>query len=212
MEAIKERPILFSTPMVQAILAGQKTQTRRICKHQNWSFSEISDVNNNGITQKTDRDVSCRYGQVGDLLWVRETWMQNPNKEYFPEEPIYYKASKSKQFIEEFPTSWKPSIHMHKINSRIWLKITDIRVERIQRISDEDAILEGIEKYGPFDEYKGSLHPGGGMMRYRAYSNPSRAFQDLWENINGNDSWKENPWVWVIKFEVISTTGKPKEL
>jgi len=199
---MNERPILFSTPMVQAILAGRKTQTRRICKHQSWSFSELHDVNSNGITQKADKSVSCPYGQVGDFLWVRETHS-------FYLDAIMYRADEPSVFKN---IKWKPSIFMRKIYSRIWLKITDIRVERVKCITEEEAICEGFEKYGPFKDYNPSKHPDCVSLRSRERLKPAQAFQNIWININGKESWNKNPWVWVIKFEVISTTGKPESL
>ncbi len=210
---MKEHPILFSTPMVQAILEGRKTQTRRICKHQHWSHSELTDVNVNGISQKVDRSVTCPYGQPGDLLWVRETFCFPSLFDGF-EDDYYYKANFNPGNFETRHASqgWKPSIHMPKAAARVWLEITEVKVERLQDISEEDAIAEGCFKYGPFGEYAGSKHPSGGAMTYRAYSKAARAFQCIWESINGEQSWKKKPWVWVIKFEVLSTEGNPENL
>jgi hypothetical protein len=104
---------------------------------------------------------------------------------------------------------WRPSIHMPKAAARLWLLLEGIGAERLQDISEEDAIAEGIEKYGPFGEYKGAIHPNGGSMKFRAYERASRAFQDLWEGINGEDSWKINPWVWTLKFKELSKEGRP---
>ena len=137
--------------------------------------------------------VKCPYGQPGDVLWVRETWMHNPNIHICPEEPIYFKASKSKQFIEEWPGYWKPSIHMTKATARIWLHVKEIRVERLQDISEDDAIVEGVTCYEADTDWLTAKY----------------GFQILWEKINGEESWKANPWVWVVKFKVLSLTGKP---
>lgn len=217
---MKEKPILFNTPMVQAILDGRKTMTRRIVNidASEWGNTNVRATDQDSVEQlfkhrifcDETQIVKCRYGKPIDMLWVRETWMENPNVDFFPDEPYYFKASKSKQFLEEWPNSWRPSIHMKKDAARIWLQIEEIRVERLQDISEEDAKAEGIEEYGPFGEYKGSIHPSGGCMRYRAYGKASRAFEDLWVEINGEDSWKATPWVWVIKFKVLSTTGRPE--
>jgi hypothetical protein len=181
--------------MVQAILEGRKNQTRRIIKKQphiagEWIMQGISWLfpNVNPYIK-----LKCPYGQPGDIFWVRETWSKTDSGH------IIYKATN-----KGFSPVWKPSIFMPKAACRIWLKVTDVRVERLQEITEEDAIAEGIEKYGPFGEYKGSKHPGGGMMKFGAYGKASRAYEDLWESINGNGSWKKNPWVWVIDFKQIN--------
>ena len=187
---MKYIPILFSTPMVQAIMEGRKTQTRRVCKHQYWSYHEIVDVNVNGITQKVDRSVSCPYGKVGDVLWVREGWA--PLGEY-PNNTYMYKADTHQPY-----SKWKPSIHMPKEACRIFLEITNIRVERLQDISDKDAIAEGIERMQGVFWWKNYLNdplPGT--------SSPTVSFCTLWQSINGKESLKSNPWVWVIEFKRI---------
>lgn len=223
---MKERPILFSTPMVQAILKGEKTQTRRTRglnrmneAPDNWKLyvGDFYTDKKGRLNQKfvnkhgySDHAI-CPYGQPGDLLYVRETWADASFGSTLCPEAVAFKADYSKEVIQQ-PINkgiWKPSIHMPKAAARIWLQVEEVQIERVQNISEEDAIAEGIEKYGPFGEYKGSVHPGGGSMRYRAYSQASRAFQDLWTDINGEESWKTNPWVWAVKFKVLSTTGKP---
>jgi hypothetical protein len=228
---MKEHPILFSTPMVQAILEGRKTQTRRICKHQHWTHSELTDVNINKRIQKVDRNVSCPYGQPGDLLWVREKFAKTMGV-FEPE--ICYSF-----FADDFHWSWqpgdvphgklscqwhdadlskevkwKPSIHMPKAAARIWLEITEVKVERVQDISEEDAIAEGII---PLLASSMQLKTQGQL--YFDYTKPKQIFNEgippfwsfnsLWCSINGGESWDANPWVWVVKYKVISTTGKP---
>ncbi len=201
---MKEHPILFSTPMVQAILNGRKTQTRRVVKPQGkaacFDIAMRTDGSNKwprnlDADERFISDMKCPYGQVGDVLWARETVSQ------FSMGGIY--AYKADNDPDDKGTKWRPSIHMPKAACRLFLRIKSIKVERLQDISEEDAIAEGCCLYGPFGEYKGSIHPSGGSMRYRAFSNASRAFQDLWESINGENSWKANPWVWVIEFERI---------
>lgn len=196
---MKIHPILFSTEMVQAILAGRKTQTRRVSKHQYWSHSEIIDVNRNGIFQKVDRNVSCPYGKPGDLLWVRESFVKF---ETFNETLFSYKASPK----TNLDVNWRPSIHMPKDAARIWLRITNIRVERLKNITEEDAIAEGVEnitesKYGFLCKWNDSK-TGDTIL-----GTAQTAFSYLWKSINGEQSWKENPFVWVVEFEVLSTTG-----
>ncbi|MBY0483473.1 hypothetical protein [Nitrosomonas sp.] len=188
----KERPILFNGEMVRALLDGRKTQTRRVCKGQR-------ELSNNHDFQ-LDR---CPFGKSGDRLWVRETW-QGPlfddeipedwnSDKYKTPEYCYYKASgDSCDFTDaddNFVERWSPSIHMPRWASRILLEVTNVRVERLQDISEEDAIAEGI------------ISPMFGSdldrMQYRA------GFQNLWESINGKGSWDLNPWVWCITFEIL---------
>jgi hypothetical protein len=186
--AANEKPILFSTSMVQAILEGRKTQTRRVIKPQpgpelkffGWQVPEYTHVafGNNFRIESKHRNP---YGQSGDLLWVRETW-KNAD---FPEAegPYEYKASMADINAGWNKGIWKPSIHMPKHAARIWLRVKDVKVERLQEISYADAKAEGVEY--PHD------------------------FYDLWFKINGPLSWNANPWVWVVEFEVVSTSGKP---
>jgi hypothetical protein len=223
---MKEHPILFSTPMVQAILEGRKTMTRRICKHQHWSFSELTDVNSNGITQKKDRSVSCQYGSVVDMLWVKETfyafghWTKITDTETGKEEWHFNDLTLDQGFSYLFEDckpdniykkrgylGWykRPSIFMPKIAARIWLKITNEKVERLYDISSPDAIHEGVQNLS-LAAWKDYLND----VKYT--SNPRCSFFSLWISINGAKSYESNPWLWVVQFEVISTTGKPAEL
>lgn len=185
----KFRPILFSTPMVHAILEGRKTQTRRTCKHQFWSHSELVDVNINKEFQKIDRNVSCPYGNIGDVLWVRESW-----------QILLFKDAPTKYLYKANPQhdamKWKPSIHMPKAACRLFLRIKYVRVERLRDISEADALAEGISVNAHF--YYDYMKNGLGF-----YSSPIQSFFSLWESINGADSLQANPWVWVIEFERI---------
>lgn len=218
------KPILFSTPMVRAILDGNKTQTRRVmklqiepCQHHLYQEAEWKDkptewseaaLKNgfafcgyceNGVTPKDDyAGIKCPYGKVGDILWVREKWMHGPN---YPNgmDKYYYFASVSDQFKEEWPKSWKPSIHMPKDACRLFLKIISIRVQRVNDITKEDAQEEGVEMIGVF---------GKGHKAYKDYTDDTgyvttatHSFQLLWIKINGGESWHKNPWVWVVEFE-----------
>jgi hypothetical protein len=180
---MKERPILFSGPMVRAILDGKKTQTRRVVKPQPVWVAEP-----NAPFKTTDADpngmINCQYGYSGDRLWVRETFMPMPHLNA----KAFYRASD--QLVGG---KWKPSIHMPRKLSRIMLEITGIRVERLQDISESDAIAEGV-----------NVHPDHyGRPRNSIYS-PVQAYRDLWESINGPLSWDANPWVWVIEFRRIN--------
>lgn len=132
----------------------------------------------------------------GDILWVRETYHQN----HADLDLYLYKADniETSRFIK-----WLPSIFMPKKACRFFLKVKSIKKEFLNDITESDAVAEGCPKYGPFGEYRGSYHPRGGCMRYRAYSSAKRAFQCVWESINGEKSWKKNPEVTVIEFERI---------
>lgn len=177
-------------------------------------------VHANFFCSTMDRTAYCRFGKPGDWLWVRETWgifagMEESN-------PIIYRADGNWEAsgingpVHVEGNRWKPCIHLKKEHSRIWLQVTDITVEALQDISDEDAIDEGVEWRVMGKEY-GKLE---GQRLYKDYLNPTNtqfgpifakdSFQYLWQSVNGN--WDENPWVWVIKFNVLSTTGRPELL
>lgn len=140
--------------------------------------------------------VKCPYGKAGDLLWVRESCqrIKMDSGEYriiFKTDPIIWGGK------------WKPSMHMPKDASRIWLQVEEIRVERLQDISEEDAMAEGVEPlintYSSISNYKDIKIPN-----YRT------GFMKIWIKINSEESWHSNPWVWVVKYKVLSTTGKPQ--
>jgi hypothetical protein len=171
---VKERPILFSGDMVRALRSGRKTQTRRIVKDR--------------VNSDTGR---CPYGKVQEKLWVRETWA-----DYLGE--IVYRADEGLEGIGFAPESlkWKPSIFMPRSASRITLEITDIRVERLQDISEEDAIAEGIMYE---DHY--SRRYFDSLAEDYSYKSPIDSYQSLWDSINGDKHpWESNCWVWVISF------------
>ena len=185
-------PILFSTPMVQAILDGRKTQTRRIIKSPTGTFA-ICTLKDGSVVdvQKTNEHEqhlgSLNFPYVkGAVLWVRETFTsydvvgKNGNEKEYE-----YKADES-----PIKLKWKPSIFMPKEACRLFLKVKRIRVERLQEISEADAIAEGA-KHGRFY----GLGQIGGSTR--------EGFFELWETINKKGSVNKNPWVWVIEFEKI---------
>lgn len=182
------RPILFNADMVQALLSGRKTQTRRIVKPQPierlglvyFKTYENFGFNKEGLKAIGCFELGCPFGKVGDLLWVRET-LECANGE-----AIGYPADG--MWLPNDPWIWKrrtlPSIHMPKWASRLTLEITDIKVERLFDITDKDCIAEGCEGceslyYSPHDE-----------------------FFELWKSINGQASLDSNPWVWAISFKV----------
>lgn len=199
MTNIKERPILFSGPMVRAILEGRKTVTRRAMKVQpvlngklwqvygaGWSDGVTSVPAVTGHSLATN----CPYGQIGDRLWVREAFNRtNPGG---TEGVYYYRAD------GEFPKcigggkftgveSWKPSIHMPRAACRILLEITDVRVERLQEITPSQCIAEGAWRIK--DKALGRGHEA------------VAAFKDLWQSTGGD--WDADPWVWVVEFRKV---------
>lgn len=227
---IKEIPILFSTPMVQAILEGRKTMTRRIVKPRSGNNFQIETAKfepnaigyyHNRYIQEIDEDerttgktVFCPFGktETGSILWVRETWCNAIDEDV----PYLYRATHSEaQRLDEDGSPWRPSIHMPKDASRIWLEVTDISVERLHDITEEDAEAEGVEKYhcrcgGNFGHYESGGYDNECECLQWPLSHHVMPFRDLWNSINGN--WDQNPWVWVVSFKVLSTTGKPKQL
>lgn len=181
---MKQKPILFSTAMVQAILNGSKTQTRRMVKMYKSDEHPLRQNSEWFIENKT-----CPYGKVGELLWVRETFgFDDAICHYF------YKANYDESDINHLKGSWKPSIHMPKVACRIWLQITNIRVERLQKITEQDAQNEGATH----DRAIGYGQIGGSHRE---------GFINLWQSINGEQSWQQNPWVWVIEFKRIDKTN-----
>jgi len=220
---MKERPILFSAPMVRAILSGQKTQTRRALKYQPIRCTELPVIlfpqsRDESITQtgfiwpnaKEQILSRCPYGQPGDRLWVRETWqgplIDEELEEEFRQSPDYFKkpafcAYRATDTLDAINADgeelgWRPSIHMPRWASRILLEITGVRVERLQDISEADAIAEGISA-----DLDGRYHCGFDEAGEIKCKSPVTAYAWLWNGINGADSWAANPWVWVVEFK-----------
>jgi hypothetical protein len=233
---MKQHPILFSTPMVQAILEGRKTQTRRT--------SKLDEINSNpddyifqGFSRANPKNVfgalfmhksgmmvfiPCPYGQVGDMLWVREEhkiWSKikrgDKCETWFCEFrdgtkiDIYCKGLELKtlQNLRKRKTlgKWQRARFLPKDFAFRFLQITDIRIERLQNISEQDAIAEGIESW--IEERLRSK-----PTHYKVYywdddedstysSSAITSYETLWQKINGSDSWNKNPWVWVIEFK-----------
>ena len=220
---MKERPILFSGPMVCAILEGRKTQTRRVVKFQR-GFNEKGNVRVSGDMWQVSAGqynvwsdpFSCPYGVAGDRLWVRETWSPSVKA---PLCQVAYAADgrcygiggngcgnnfhifhgwlvdsavrgdkPGDTFGRSLYEKWRPSIHMPRWASRLTLEITDVRVERLQSISEDDAKAEGVDEMCVLPGDQGSF-----IQPYAA----------LWESINGPGSWNANPWVWVVEFKQI---------
>jgi hypothetical protein len=232
--ATRERPILFSGPMVRAILAGRKTQTRRIVKFSRevWKqplphveyaddgmpiwFSSPPHGLRHRDPEYFKRGYPCPYGRPGDRLWVRETWQPTAHGKGLGTE-IHYHADESSEWRHGFVTNpsnkhWRPSIHMPRWASRITLEITGVRVERLNEISEEDAIAEGAElnacdpkQWTPDMGYLPRCpHYPDGCDCDPAFT-ARDWFSDLWESINGPGSWAENPWVWVVEFRRVES-------
>ena len=180
------KPILFNTEMVRAILDGRKICTRRLVKFLPGENPQWTGYIKDGLMLYNGRNEPCIKKapyQSGDILYVRETWKKAPNGYY------YYEDWQRNDIADV--TKWKPSIHMPKEAARIWLKVTDVRVERLQDITSEQICREGVEV-----EYPHMLN--GEEKRY--------AFSALWNStIKKSDldryGWDANPWVWVIEFE-----------
>lgn len=211
----KERPILFSTEMVKAILDGHKTQTRRVVKPQppaecsdedpciefDYSFKGTREnpawyasweMPLDPPNASESHNVYCPYGKPGDVLWVRETWQPSANDIF-----VYFKAD----YVHDTGKGWKPSIHMPKSVARIWLEITNIRVERLQDISEDDAKAEGIDIFYKKNISGYEIQESNSIRSWSKF--PYHGFKSLWISINGHVSWELNPWVWVIEFKII---------
>lgn len=178
---MKHRPILFSGPMVRAILDGWKTQTRRPVASARHPYGHL--LGPEGVAReflgKTEA-VRCPLGQPGDRLWVRETWQlcdyDGPGG--YPKTDAVYRADGE---TDDKRNGWRPSIHMPRWASRITLEVVRVSVEQVQDITEEGAIKEGCV---PLDS-----------------SSPREMFGDLWQSIYG--TWEANPWVWAVEFRRI---------
>jgi hypothetical protein len=196
---MKERPILFSAQMVKAILSGAKTQTRRAVNPQPQPPGVLTTgdgcwrrMGRDGLAHVFDWERECPYGQAGDRLWVREVWTGSFHLDSFH---VAYAADGSERFTEAplgyilpkaalKPSNWVTPLFMPRWASRITLEITDVRVQRLQDISEKDAKAEGFT----WED----------VWKY------SDLFKELWDSINGKKHpWSENCWVWAITFKRI---------
>lgn len=252
---VVERPILFSGPMVREVLAGRKTQTRRVVRWKspepglNLGFSGLSAApyctghpepehgwclysrRGDGCWETRSKATHCPYGNTGDRLWVRETWA-DCNSENGP--VIAYRAGGERFLMDEpdmlLPDGsmdysktpkclfsmwdtdlrqgaddchWRPSIFLPRWASLCTLDVCEVRVQRVQSISEEDAVAEGCTFDGQY--YAGGLHPVKGTRK--VFPTARDAFRDLWDSINGKRpgcSWADNPWVWAITFRRVT--------
>ena len=213
---MKERGMIFNGEMVRAILDGRKTQTRRPVKFPVHDKNLGCELAGNELAGELSAGnyLNSAFGKPGDRIWVRETFqgplfdydlMDSYSKDPTPfEKPEFcvYKADgvPAPEFYDaddELHCCWRPSIHMPRWASRILLEITDVRVERLNAISEEDATAEGVPPAGSLlPDYPGTfLTPKGDFATAKV------AFQRLWESIYGEESWKANGWVWVISFK-----------
>ncbi|OAH25350.1 hypothetical protein [Serratia marcescens] len=192
---MKERPVIFNGEMVRAILDGRKTQTRRPIKFPLLDKNMGCELAGNEIAGevRAGNYSNVPFGQVGERLWVRETWAEAGASA--PELQLYranYPEHVGREYENVPPASeirWTPSIHMPRWASRITLEITAVRVERLNDISEEDAKAEGV---------KAGVCPGHEHMMHQV------AFSELWQSIYGAESWRANPWVWVIEFRRVA--------
>ncbi|UZZ12396.1 hypothetical protein NDO41_07945 [Ectopseudomonas mendocina] len=197
MSEIKERPILFSGAMVRAILSGQKTVTRRPVKRL--ALQWLDDGFEPSFVADPD-NAMCPYGQPGERLWVRETW-RGVVKISPPDSPLElgvarYVPDRDECFRLDYAATqvrddepWRPSIHMPRWASRILLEITAVRVERLQDISTEQIIAEGLSTT---------------LREQDAVDDLKMQWLKLWIDINGAESWHANPWVWVVAFKRVT--------
>lgn len=203
---MKERPILFSAPMVRALLDGTKSQTRRVVKPQPKMYEPWQCV---GVSDMTNDALVCPYGKPGERLWVREThraiWGQSPG--YLI--GVDYKADPQEKWERMRDhmgrPKWTPSIHMRREHGRILLEIVSVRVERLHDISEADAIAEGIEQMPcevPNTRLWRNYRPENGWTSRVCI--PQNSFRSLWETISGEDGWLSNPWVWVVEFKRVA--------
>ncbi|HBQ4022200.1 hypothetical protein [Klebsiella pneumoniae] len=215
---MKERGMIFNGEMVRAILDGRKTQTRRIIKDCTVGRDQISKFIQ--IEKKFigcyPEDVPelirecCPYGVPGDRIWVREAFRVHSRATDVA--TLVYKASERNSWTEQThrvpvavcnkpatPEKWTPSLHMPRWASRILLEITDVRVERLNAISEEDAEAEGIDMEALYD----SQDCYDCIADHNMTGRPTvtGAFKCLWESIYGAENWLANPWVWVIEFK-----------
>ena len=228
---MKERPILFSASMVRALLGGSKTQTRRAMRFQPSDDATVhvekfhqTVIDRHGGEQPGpelfgawwndgESGLRCPYGQPGDRLWVKETTLKVEDAGWSG--PVYvasdagqqalewgYGESDDPDHIEPFALKKRSSLFMTRVMSRITLEITNVRVERLQDISEADAVAEGIVRQ-PDDGY------GLADTTHYHSADPRMSYWSLWEAINGVGSLEANPWVWAISFKRIAAPTSP---
>lgn len=189
---MKERPIIFSSVMIRALLSGRKTQTRRTVKGRHLRLIQDSDGAGNRMSL-IDKNP---YGQSGDRLWVKETWrtmeyLDSCRPSLLPSDiPVDYKADLGEPCMNGMSKKWRSSLFMPKHLSRITLEIVDLRIEKLTECSEIDAELEGVE-----------IKEGADNSNHSTYK---ASYKEIWESINGVGSWADDPLVWVLDFERVS--------
>ena len=194
---MKDRPIIFSGPMVRPLLDGCKTQTRRAMKNpaavmgfRHWLGRQWERLSSTG--QRLDL-INCPYGEPGDRLWVKETYTDLGTKH---RRRLVYRADVADSERVRVDAPWRSSLFMPRRASRILLEIGAVRVERLQDISNSDAVSEGITgQFGNYKDYSGQVN---------GFALAADSYRTLWESLNGAGSWDANPWVWVIEFKRIT--------
>lgn len=221
---MKEHPILFSGPMVRALLTGRKTQTRRVLSKRdlrcidfvgaagdsiddpsNWGFEDEDGMfwllKANPARSAIEQQLPCPYGQPGDRLWVRETFNRtNPGGK---DGIFYYRADGKFPWGTEFDglEVWKPSIFMPRQACRILLEIVSVRVERLNEISEEDAEAEGVEENMGIPQMECD-----DQVAHYPDASFVKSYRSLWDSLNAKRGfgWEVNPWVWVIEFKMVA--------
>lgn len=228
---VKQRPILFSTEMVRAILDRRKTKTRRVIKDElderglRWCNPQT------GWEDWHGNQVRCPYGKAGDILWVREEHYRYGHWEPVPDVKTptgrqkwaFIPDTGEVRYFDAPPENFRKGMHnadpgtptwhkrlarfMPKDACRLLLKNTGTRFERLQDISEEDAISEGIKKVSNHNQWYNYLHPKNAVPAQMWVRGAVNSFETLWTSINGFESWQSNPWVWVVSFERIDKSG-----
>lgn len=214
-----ERPIPFSAPMVRAILSDTKTQTRRVVKVEpppgaqrvirpfaderlQWAATDPHDMEQDQLV--LGDAPRCPYGQPGDRLWVREAWKAHTTFDHLPprdipESHVWYMADDG----YKAESRYRQGMFMPRWASRITLEVSGVRVERLQDISEADALAEGVTPLPG-----GDMWTAGGLYDGPLHAaRPQWAYRRLWEQINGPESWAANPWVWVVEFKRLETAA-----
>lgn len=211
-----EKPIAYSTDMVLSTLNGRKSQTRRVITPQPpKQFTNFGGAIAFNTDKTLNHTVLCPYGRPGKLLWVREehlitfsddkSWITVEFKDGYTF-TVYFKELSlnllKRLYKRKTIGKWQRARFLPKELARIWLKVTNVSVEKLKDISKTDALAEGVFEIEKDEAYKDYMKEAG------SYAGPIGSFFSLWESIYGVDSLIFDPWVWVIDFEVVSTTGR----
>lgn len=198
---MKNKPILFSAPMIRALLDGCKRMTRRVVKCEGEPFPSASGAVLDVGPGQSIRELVCPYGQTGDLLWVKENWAQRLDRDHLNGTQLYAAGVREAWYWADGPSKCcntgcagaagrvRTARFMPRWASRITLRVTDVRVQRLQEITEAEALAEGAAPM--------LVPPDGGSCPH------VEGFRVLWDSIHGPESWGRNPWVWVICFETI---------